>query len=254
MDHLRTDVLVVGGGGAAARAAVEAFDAGARVALVTKGQFGTGGATGYVIADFAGLAVADGAEDSTDSPELHLQDILRAGLGMCDVELSRILVEESLRVVPDLEKWGVEPERTPSGTYLITRACFSSKPRNYKLKGHGRKILEALARQVRARNVTLLERSMVVGLGKNGDQVTGGLVLSGDGTPVWIDAGAVILATGGAGQLFEYKWRSMRGTSPSPTGSPPATWRSRSTRSAVAAERPGEGHGPISGRAWMPGT
>ena len=71
MDHLQTDVLVVGGGGAAARAAIEAFDAGARVTLVTKGKLGTGGATGYAIADFAGLAVADGIEDPTDSPELH---------------------------------------------------------------------------------------------------------------------------------------------------------------------------------------
>ena len=204
MEYINKDVLVIGGGGAAARAAIEAFDGGAGVMLVTKGKFGSSGATAYPVADFAGLAVADGIDDPTDTPDLHLKDILSAGLGMCDNKLSRILVEESLQVVPDLEKWGVEMERTPSGNYLMTQACFSSRRRNYKLKDHGRKILAALVKQVRMRDITVMEDAMLFEVVVDENRIKGGIVVTGDGKWVVIRTGAIILATGGAGQLFKF--------------------------------------------------
>ncbi len=204
MKIIETDVLVAGGGGAADRAAVEAHDAGAKVLLITKGKLGASGTTAHVIVDNAGLAIADGGNDPTDSPELHLQDILTAGMGMSDEKLSRILVKEALDIVPDLEKWGVWFEHEESGKYLRTKACFSSKTRNYRVKEHGKKITDALTTQIHKRGIQVMEDSMLVDVVVEDNRVVGAVALQQDGTPLLIHTGAVVLGTGGLGQLFRY--------------------------------------------------
>lgn len=73
-----TNVLVIGGGGAAARAALEARQRGAGVAMVMKGLFGKCGTTAYKVVEIAGYNAADGQVDPEDSPEEHLKDILAA--------------------------------------------------------------------------------------------------------------------------------------------------------------------------------
>jgi len=200
----RADVLIVGGGGAAARAAIEAHDAGAFVILATKRRLGAGGATGYPVAEFAGLAVADKCEDSTDTPDLHLEDILQSGMEMCDEELSRILTTEALQTIPNLENWGVTFERDKDDNYLITKGCFSSRARNYKLKDHGRKIITALTRQIQTRQIKVLEETMLVDIVTRDNEVIGAFLLQHDGTLVLVRTNAIVLGTGGAGQLFKF--------------------------------------------------
>lgn len=204
MDILRADVLVVGGGGAAGRAAVEAHNAGAKVVLATKGRLGVAGATAAALAEIAGLAVADKALDPTDSPELHMGDILEGGLGMCDKKLVRILTEEAIQTIPDLEKWGVRFERDSSGNYLITKACFASRTRNYKLMGHGRKITDALTKQILMRDIRVMEDAMLVDLLTEGGSVRGAVLLTSGGDLIMIPCAKVVLGTGGAGELFEF--------------------------------------------------
>ena len=87
-----TDVLVVGGGAAGSRAAVAAAGAGANVVLALKGELGRSGSTCFPTPRGSAYQAADGcsAEDG-DSPDVHYQDIIKAGLGIADPQLARIL-------------------------------------------------------------------------------------------------------------------------------------------------------------------
>src|SRR5438874_3913563 len=97
------DVAVVGGGIAGLSVALR-LPAHMRVALFTKGQLGESN-TRYAQ---GGLAVALGADDS---PELHFQDTLAAGAGLCDQEAVRILVEQAPAAVEWLMHMGVQFDR-----------------------------------------------------------------------------------------------------------------------------------------------
>ncbi len=96
MAHLRTDVLIVGAGGAGMYAAIAAARSGASVLLLDKGQVGRGGAT--IMAQMT-VAVALG-EQEPDSIELHLQDTLNAGRGLCNEELSMLLLRRRTEAHP----------------------------------------------------------------------------------------------------------------------------------------------------------
>jgi len=202
LEVIRTDVLVVGSGGAGARAAIEASDAGARVMMAVKGVFGESGATAYPVADRAGLSVANGWADPGDNPEAYYRDILAASRGTCSPDLARILAEESISVVPDLERFGVQFERNARGEYVMTQGCFSSRPRSVKTVGHARPIVQALREQVRCRPIDVREHMMAVDLVAPTGRCKGALLMDELGNSSVVHAKAVILATGGAGQLF----------------------------------------------------
>jgi fumarate reductase (CoM/CoB) subunit A len=203
MEFLRTDVLVIGAGAAGARSALEAARFGARTLLITKGRLGTSGASAYGVADAAGFG-ASGFVDPTDSPAIHLEDILRAAQGMADPVLAGIVAAEAPRHLLFLQNLGVPIQRAGDG-YLATRSCFSSRPRSIKIKGHGRPIVECLRTHLFAlTNVRVLEHAVVTDpvLEGNG-RCVGALARDESGRRFGILAGATILATGGAGRLFD---------------------------------------------------
>src|SRR5712671_506571 len=90
---LERDVLVVGGGGAGMFAAVAAARNGARVILLDKNVVGRGGAT--IMAQMTCASALGEAEP--DNPQLHLEDTLSAGRGLCDENLAALLCEGSPR-------------------------------------------------------------------------------------------------------------------------------------------------------------
>src|SRR5215210_4905126 len=102
MIRLPTDVLIVGAGGDGMYAAITAARVGASVILLDKSLVGRGGAT--VMAQMT-VAVALGAQEP-DSVELHFQDTLKAGRGLCNQELSRLLCEEGPVRIREMESWG----------------------------------------------------------------------------------------------------------------------------------------------------
>lgn len=122
--HLTTDVLVIGAGGAGMYAALEAARQGADVLLIDRSLIGRGGAT--VMAQMT-VAAAVGGE-CTDHWQHHLVDTLRAGRGLCDPALARVICEDGLDCILEMDTWGVGWARK-EGRFTQVMAPGHDRPR-----------------------------------------------------------------------------------------------------------------------------
>ena len=197
-----TDVLVIGGGGGGLRAAIGAHKAGARVLVLSKGIVGKSGLTQTAV---TGFQVAFGYADSRDNPEIHYGDSIRGGYGLADPELARIFCDEAIEAVEDIEAFGARFDRDTNG-HFIQRKLDSSQtyPRSIK-KGDslGTPIMQALRREMNRRKIPRMHEILVTKLLKDGERVIGAIALDFQkGELIEIRAGAIVMATGGAGELF----------------------------------------------------
>jgi L-aspartate oxidase len=187
--------LVVGAGIAGLRAALSLACAG-DVLVVTKEGLSESN-TQYAQ---GGIAVAmSGDEDVA----LHLEDTVNAGDGLVDRAAAQVLVEEGPRRVEELLAWGTQFDRA-QGELLLTREGAHSLPRILHANGDatGREIGRSLLRQARANErIHLLEWTLLVDLLVEEGRVVGALLLTPDGY-VQVRATAVLLASGGAGQVY----------------------------------------------------
>ena len=193
------DVLVVGSGVAGLSAALAA-PAGRTVLLATKDRLGHS-ATRYAQGGIA--AVLDLVDDSVAE---HVADTLTAGAGLCDPVAVRTLVEEGGQAIADLLARGVGFDSDPSGPRQLarTREGGHSRSRVVHAGGDatGAELERALTEAVRATpSVRSVEHAFLVDLVIHDGRVTGALLWA-DGGPHLVRAGAVVLASGGAGQLF----------------------------------------------------
>lgn len=201
------DVLVVGSGIAGLVAALLAARAGLRVDLLTKDRLSETN-TWYAQ---GGIAGAVGASDSV---ELHLSDTLVAGAGLCDEAVVRAVVEEAPRAIDALMEAGVHFARAASGEVDLHLEGGHSLPRVlHSGDATGAEIQNTLSSVVRATpGITLYEDRFLVDLLTEGDpdseaaapqRCTGALVLDTvTGVFEAFRADAVVLATGGCGQLY----------------------------------------------------
>ncbi len=191
-----TDFLVVGAGVAGLRAAIELAAAG-RTLVLAKREL-TESATQYAQ---GGIAAALSDEDEIG---LHLQDTLNAGDGLCNPQAARVLVEEGPERIEELIAWGTEFDR--AGTKLaFTREGAHSRSRVLHAHGDssGREISRALYLKTKAlRNITIREFEFTTDLALEDGRVCGIWVLGEDGRSQRVRASAVLLATGGLGQVF----------------------------------------------------
>ena len=194
----QTDVLIVGGGAAGTMAAFECADAGVAVIQVTKGR-ATSGTTTVARGGFAAAMGDD------DSPELHLQDILKYGGELIDPELARVWVYDIVDVVHDLESWGAEFVRGADGR--LDLKAFPSHSRNRACHHYdttGNMITKVLSKKLRA-DARIAKHSItaVVDLIKHEDRVVGAWGVDyQNGALVIYSAQQVILCTGGGSGLF----------------------------------------------------
>ena len=193
------DVLVVGSGVAGLSAAL-AVPPGRTVCLATKDRLGHS-ATRYAQGGIA--AVLDLVGDSVAE---HVADTLAAGAGLCDPVAVQLLVEEGGQAIADLRELGVgfDPDPSGPGELAQTREGGHSRSRVVHAGGDatGAELERALTEAVRATpSVHSVEHAFLVDLLTTDGRVTGALLWI-DGRPRLVRAGAVVLASGGAGQLF----------------------------------------------------
>lgn len=203
MDQKRysCDVLIVGGGGAAGRAALAAHGRGADVRLVTKGRFGHSGSSAYKVAEIAGYNAADGQVDPDDNPGEHLRDILAAAAGTCDERLARIVAEEAPATLVELRRLGV-PFHMDGDRYVEVKGCFASRPRMHLVPGHAEPIVAAQKAAIDSLGLPVHEHTTITRLLVRDGICHGAIGLDQAGEAVVFEAGAVVLGTGGAGSLF----------------------------------------------------
>ena len=123
-NRIETDVLVVGGGLAGMRAAIEAKAQGAKVLVVIKGKLGRMSAA---VSAYHGAGVGPWG-DSDDRKELHLKDVIKAGGYLADQELCKIMIDELADRLIELERFGLYWERDDKGRIAPYLGSGHSKP------------------------------------------------------------------------------------------------------------------------------
>lgn len=199
---ISTEVLIIGSGGAALRAALAAQEKGAQVLVVSKGIAGRCGVTPTAL---TGYQAAFGHADSRDTPEVHFMDTMKNGCGLSDPRLARILAEESPSSVLYLEKLGVRFQKTPDGRFIQKRLDESqSYPRSVRIGDSlGLPIMTRLAAVVRQRGIRMMSDMLITRLLVRDGRAFGAVGLNlATGELMLFRAGAVILATGGAASLY----------------------------------------------------
>ncbi|TMU93867.1 L-aspartate oxidase [Streptomyces sp. DASNCL29] len=197
------DVVVVGSGVAGLTVALRCAAAGARVTVVTKARLDDG-STRWAQ---GGIAAALG---EGDTPEQHLDDTLVAGAGLCDEQAVRALVTEGPDAVRRLITTGARFDADDvTGEILLTREGGHHRRRIAHAGGDatGAEISRALVEAVRAAGIETVENALVLDLLKDGSGRAAGVTLHvmGEGQRDGVGAvraDAVVLATGGMGQIF----------------------------------------------------
>ncbi|EGG45592.1 MULTISPECIES: L-aspartate oxidase [Streptomyces] len=199
---LTADVVVVGSGVAGLTAALRCEAAGLDTVVVTKARLDDG-STRWAQ---GGIAAALG---EGDTPEQHLDDTLVAGAGLCDEEAVRILVTEGPDAVRRLIGTGAHFDESERGGLALTREGGHHRRRIAHAGGDatGAEISRALVEAVRARGLRTVENALVLDLLTDEEGRTAGVTLhvmgegQHDGVGA-VHAPAVVLATGGMGQVF----------------------------------------------------
>ena len=193
----RFDLVVIGSGIAGLYAALQAHEHGASVLIVTKGSIDEA-STRYAQ---GGIAAAVGPGDS---PEAHLRDTIEAGAGLVDEEAARILVEEAADRIADLVRYGVGFDAS-AGEVALGREGAHSAPRILHAGGDstGLEIELSLSALARREGVTILEHTLADRLLVEGGRATAVEVhdTRADRRAIY-EAGNIVLATGGAGQMY----------------------------------------------------
>jgi L-aspartate oxidase len=191
------DFIIVGSGIAGLRAAVELAGAG-EVVILTKGDL-TESNTEYAQ---GGIAAAI---DADDSPERHAADTIAAGDGLCDEAAVRVLVGEGPRYTRDLLAWGAKFDRDEWGRPALgIEGAHSTRRVLHMGDATGREIGRVLWEHASARGrITVLKDTLAIDAILDGGRCTGVRFIDAHGRFGRAYARATLLATGGAGQVFQ---------------------------------------------------
>ena len=201
------DVVVVGAGGAGLRAAIEAHEQGARVAIVCKSLLGKA----HTVMAEGGMAAAMANVWPEDNWRVHFRDTMRGGKMLNQWRMAQIHAQEAPDRVWELEEWGAVFDRTPDGKIL--QRDFGGH--RYARLAHvgdrtGLELIRTLQNRVVAKKLDVFMECTVQRLLTAPDPASGGERIAGvfaywreTGTFVRFDAPAVVLATGGIGKSWQ---------------------------------------------------
>ncbi len=190
------DVIVVGAGAAGLYTAL-CIPAELQVGLITKET------VSLSASDWAqgGIAAAIAPQDS---PSLHIEDTIHAGVGLCDAKAVEFLAKQAPSCIQSLVKLGVAFDRHGSQLALTLEAAHSRHRVLHAADTTGREVITTLTAQVlRRQNIQVIQQALALSLWLEPEkQCCQGISLFYQGQVRWIRANAVVLATGGGGQVF----------------------------------------------------
>ena len=199
IDLTQTDILIVGGGGAGMRAAIEAASLGCQVVVANKGPVGRSGTTPMAMEAFQAVGFPG------DSEEIHFRDTVEGGYHLGDENLISVLARDAARRAKDLEAYGVKFKKKPDGAFDPMHHPGQTFPRALFIQGGGYGMLSGLVREagkhpaIRVLNDVFAVKLI---LDRNGG-ASGAILLDlKDGRVKALRSKAVILATGG----YEEVW------------------------------------------------
>lgn len=207
MKYSEYSVVIVGSGAAGLYAALkisQQINLPDGILLVTKSDLGESNSR-YAQGGIVGVL----HQNSDDSVDLHVQDTIKAGAGLGDRQTIEYISKVSDEVINDLMENGVEFDKDPDGRLTFTLEAAHSVRRILHSGGDatGRGITDALCRDVlNDENITILENAMAVELLIDSDKECKGVILYNEltGEHEIVYTSALILATGGVGQVYKY--------------------------------------------------
>ncbi len=194
-----TDVLIVGGGGAATAATIAAHEAGAKTMLAVKGKFGVpgvrgAGATSNPIGDYWTIRTIGPKGGFFNPPDAVLADMIQIGLGMTDPDMCEIFVEEAPMAIARLREMGMAFQNR----MLATMPAHESNKTN-NIVAIQKAIIEGTKTEV-------IEGANLTDLIVENGVCHGAVGVDDEGEPFIVRCGAVVIATGGCGQLYQYSF------------------------------------------------
>lgn len=194
-----TDVLIIGGGVAGLRSAIAAAEGGAEVLVLTKDTIDESN-TWYAQGGIAAVL------QPMDSIEAHIKDTEDCGVGLCDHEAVRIVIEEGPQRVLELLQWGANFDKKPGNPHNLAFGLEGGHSFARILHAYGdatgKELAQTLIKTVRLKeNIRISENSFVIDLVTDEGRCLGVLaVIDHRVNLIW--AKRTILASGGAGQLY----------------------------------------------------
>ena len=210
LNRIRADVLVLGAGGAGARAAIEAARAGSRVLLACRSPLGRGGLTPTANGGYHAAVLPD------DSPATHAEELIALGRGLNDRPLVGALTRESLDEARTLERFGARvswkvPPKPHEVELRFPRSLFVP----------GKEMLYALGKEIRRLgSVTVLKDHLALQLLTRDGELAGALLLDLERAEITVcESKATILATGSLGEIYPLTAQEPLGVPTGSTGS-----------------------------------
>jgi succinate dehydrogenase / fumarate reductase flavoprotein subunit len=223
LEKLKYDVVIVGAGGAGLRAAVEAREAGLRVAIVCKSLFGKA----HTVMAEGGAAASMGNANSNDNWKVHFRDTMRGGKFLNHYRMAELHAKESPDRIWELETWGALFDRTKEGK--ISQRNFGGH--EYPRLAHvgdrtGLELIRTMQQKIVAlqqqdgrdtgdmeSNLKVYAELTITEILKENGKVAGVYgYWRENGNEVLIEAPAVVIATGGVGKTFKITSNSWEGT------------------------------------------
>jgi succinate dehydrogenase / fumarate reductase flavoprotein subunit len=223
MERHKYDVLIIGAGGAGLRAAVEAREAGLRVAIICKSLFGKA----HTVMAEGGAAASMGNVNDKDSWMVHFRDTMRGGKFLNHYRMAELHAKESPDRIWELETWGALFDRTKEGK--ISQRNFGGH--EYPRLAHvGDRTGLELIRTMQQRIVALQQKDgretgdmeshikvfaelTITDILKENGKISGAYgYWRESGSEVLFEAPAVVIATGGVGKTFKITSNSWEGT------------------------------------------